>query len=335
MILNRRFAWLALGGMLAALLSGCAAPSTPEPTLTPTLPNSTLPPYQTRTPTLAPTVPSETPLPSLTPTLEFTLTPTLRTYVVKAGDDMTGIAIRFRVKVADLKAANPTVTPNAMKIGTVLIIPGSSTLPTEAQVTPSLTLTPTTQPVRLDAPRCLPTAEGGATCFTLAHNQQDNAVENLTVAVRLLDASGKQIARQQATTPLDLLPAGTSLPVMTTFAPPLPAGYTPSAALVSYLPASEGAKRYIPVSVQGQSVNILPGGLSAEASGTVASTGDKPASQVWVVAIAYDAAGEVVGLRRWESSQALPAGGSAPFSLRVYTAGDPIARLDLLAQAKP
>ena len=145
------------------------------------------------------------------------------------------------------------------------------------------------------------------------------------------DGNNKEIARQQATTPLDLLPAGASLPVMTSFAPPLPAQYTASAAVVSLLPASEGAKRYIPVSVENQVVNILPDGLTAEASGEVLSAGDKTATQVWVVAIAYNAAGEVVGLRRWESSQPLPAGGRGLFSLRVYTAGDAIARLDLLA----
>ena len=80
---------LALG-----LLSACAAPAQVPPATRTPLPvyNGTLLPYQTHTPTN-----TATPANPATPTPLPTLTPTPRTHVVKAGEDMSGIALRYRV----------------------------------------------------------------------------------------------------------------------------------------------------------------------------------------------------------------------------------------------
>lgn len=51
------------------------------------------------------------------------------TYTVKAGDTMYGIAQRFNTTVAKLAAANNIVNVNLLRIGQVLIIPGTSTTP--------------------------------------------------------------------------------------------------------------------------------------------------------------------------------------------------------------
>jgi LysM repeat protein len=89
-------------------------------------------------PTPAPTpVPTPVPTEVLAPTAEPTATATARPaasptatpaagkrYRVRQGDTMWAIAIRFGVSLADLKAANPDVDPRAMRVGTVLVIPG-------------------------------------------------------------------------------------------------------------------------------------------------------------------------------------------------------------------
>ena len=45
------------------------------------------------------------------------------TYTVKAKDTMWAISQKFGVTIAALKAANPTVDPTKMRIGSVLVIP--------------------------------------------------------------------------------------------------------------------------------------------------------------------------------------------------------------------
>ena len=45
-------------------------------------------------------------------------------YTVKKGDTMWAIAQDYGISLADLKAANPDVDPQTMRIGIVLVIPG-------------------------------------------------------------------------------------------------------------------------------------------------------------------------------------------------------------------
>lgn len=315
-----------------ALISGCTQGNTPFPvtvTATSTLRSGTLPPYQTPTATPAPILP---PSPA-TPTQEPTATPTPRTHVVKAGEDMSGIALRFRVKLSELKTANPSVIPNAMKIGTVLLIPGTETIPTAPAAAATFTATPSA--ILLEKPGCSLDSQGGAICFAMAHNQQSSPLENVTATIRLVDAQGKTIASQQVSTPLNLLAPGSAQPVMAYFPPPLQAGFQAVSVLVNALPASEGSKRYLTVSLDNQQTNILNDGLGAEVSGEVTSQAGQAASQVWVAAVAYDSSGSVVGLRRWEAAAPLLAGGSLPFALNVYSVGGTITKVGLLVEARP
>ncbi len=324
----RRF-FIGCGVVALVLFSACAVPPQVSPTSSPyPVYTGTLVPYYTRTPTATPVL-----VTPATPTPLPTLTPTPRTHVVKAGEDMSGIALRYRVKLSDLKAANPSVTPNVMRIGTILIIPGTA-IPNPTVITP-------TQPppdILLGPVRCDLDAQGSATCFVVAYNQGAAAAENVSAAISLLDPQAQPTDKptsQVVTTPLNLLPAGTAMPLMALFQAPLPVGFEPVAELVSSLPASEGEKRYLALELQNKQVDILPYGLTAEVSGKAVSPADQDAAQVWVGAIAFDSAGNVVGMRRWENSTRLVARGSLPFSMFVYSTGAEIARVDLLGEARP
>ena len=58
------------------------------------------------------------------------------------------------------------------------------------------------------------------------------------------------------------------------------------------------------------------------------------AQTVWVVAVAYDAAGRVVGFRRWDGGGLQP-GGSLPFDLTVASLGSRVTRVELFIEARP
>ena len=172
---------------LAAGFAACSPAATAtQPPASPTVPG-VLTPYHTRTPTPSPSgaPPTQTPFP--------TATPTPVTYTVQKNDDMFGIALRYGVSLPALKTANPTVLPNFLSVGIVLVIPVTPPPPGAA---PSPQASATPAPVTLDRPHCYPVADGGAWCLALARNTSDRGVENITALFRL---SGWEPAVSQRT----------------------------------------------------------------------------------------------------------------------------------------
>lgn len=305
---------------LIALLAGCAAPP-PTATLTPS-PAGLLTPFRSATPTLTRTPPELT-----TPTLEPTATPTPRTYVVKAGDLIGGIAIFFGITIEELLRANPTITPNAMAAGTVLIIPAVAPTPT------GFIPTPTPVGLTLGAPQCYRQATGSLTCFIPVGNPLESDVENISAELRVIDAEGRLISSTLAFPLLNRLPSGGRLPLLVTLPPGAPAGVTFSARLLTALPVPLEDERYVAVTVAYQRIELVSNALVAEVSGELQLTTEgETARQVWLAAVAYDADGNIVGVRRWESVTALAAGRGQLFVLRVYSTGAPINRVELLVE---
>jgi hypothetical protein len=54
-----------------------------------------------------------------------------------------------------------------------------------------------------------------------------------------------------------------------------------------------------------------------------------------VAATAYDDAGNVVGVRRWEWGDGLAAGGSLPFEFMLSSIGGKISRVEFAVEARP
>ncbi|MBW6465970.1 MAG: LysM peptidoglycan-binding domain-containing protein [Brevefilum sp.] len=318
--------------VLAGILLGACAPSAPVVilTATPTL-DGTLRPYPSPTAT-------HTPLPtdyvSPTPSPTVTPTPTPVYYEVLEGDDMFSIGWRFNVSPYQIMTANPTINPRAMGVGTSLLIPITpNPNPTE---TPMVELTPTATPVfsALPAPDCYPDALGGLWCFVLVENDQDEPVENLTGVVTL--RYGEETRRESAILPLNLLPPGTSLPLIAYFQPPIPAAFTVSARVDFLLPVMPGNQRYLPVSMQDQLIKLGQDGQMATVSGWLTLAANQPATRyLWVNATAFDQDGHVVAVRRWDSPNQLSAGERIPFEVFLYSLGGPIDRVELLVEAQP
>jgi LysM repeat protein len=304
--------------LLALILTACAAPPA-DLTSAPV----TLVPYSTHTP--APTLPWTSGLVTASAALP---SPTPFVYTVGQGETLGSIALKFNVKIEDLQAANPEISPNSMSVGQVLKIPSDPE-------NPSGEPTPLPAPFRVEQTTCHSSADGGIWCFVLARNDSSTALENVSAQVTLTDSSGNQIASQSALLPLNILPANSSLPLAVFFAPPIPADARSQVQVLTAIQLQPGDARYLPASTQNVLVQVDWNGRSAQVNGQIFLPAEsKAAASVWVAATAYDEFGQVVGVRRWEGG-AIPSGTSLLFSMTVSSLGGEIARVEVTVEARP
>ena len=294
------------------------------PQLTPSAPKDVeLIPFATSTPSPSQTpeglVAAETPLPSPTPF----------TYTIKTGDTISSIALKFGVSMDSLQAANPEISPNTMSVGQVLKIPSDP-------ANPSGEPTPTPAAFTVQQIQCYPTADKGMWCFVLVHNDYSDFMENVSAQVTLVDINNATLGSQTALLPLNILPPNTSLPLTVFFPPEIPYTAKPQVQILTAIRLLPNDERYLPATISNTLVQVNAEGHSAQVSGVVLlQNSAKAATQVWVTGTAYDDAGHVVGVRRWESAAGLPVGGSLPFEFMVSSIGGQIARVDFAVEARP
>jgi len=88
--------------------------------------------------------------------------------------------------------------------------------------------------------------------------------------------------------------------------------------------------RYLDLEVKTGTVEINSDGSQAVITGDVILPGDFPTpSQVWALAVAYDANGEIVGARKWKSE------GETHFEITVYSLGGVIDHVEVLTEVRP
>ncbi len=291
----------------ACTSSGTAQSSTPSPTIP-------LIPYQTPTTPDATTPEQGTELPQSSPT------PNL--YTVVEGDTFFSIAATLGISLDALIAANPSVDARAISPGTQLLIPAVSAEGTPISALP----TPTPVPVVVGNPNCYSTAAGELWCFLLVTNESAQTNENLAGFVHLLSADGEVLDTIEAVPPLNILSPGSSIPLVAYVHEPPDNWVSVTGQLLSAYFVPEGDATYLNIQLQETDVDISANGLSARVLGEVDI---QNAELIWVFAIAYDNNGEVVGVRRWESS------GENEFSFWVYSLGPRIADVQLLVEARP
>lgn len=296
----------------------------------------TLIPYRRTTPSLVVATATKSILQATVPSLP---TPTPLTYKVVKGDTMLGIALRYGISLDALLAANPDVDPRFLSIDTLLIIP----LEESASEYP---ISPTPLPLLVDLPRCYRVAsenveDGGAWCFALIENNQIQSVDNISLWVGLYTDQGEADGAL-ATTPLNLVSPGENMPAMIFFPPPLPKEFSPLAELLTSAPVQDNDPRYLRAKLEEIDETIGDNGLQAKVKGYISlPKNSPPASQIWVVLVAYSSNGEVVGVRKWESNGSdeqpvvLEAGENLPFNVTVFSLGPFIDRLEILVEARP
>jgi LysM repeat protein len=310
----RQIAILLVG--LGFLLSSCQ-PAVVQPT-------STLPPTGVLTPYLSPTPTLAKPTATIVVTIPVTpsATPTPFLHTVTNDDTMLGLAFRYGVKLEDLKTANPGVNPNAMTVGSQLVIPLSTDTPPENP-------TPTAMPVHTIQPHCTGTGDGGAWCIQALRNDLDVSLENLSAWIGLYNPQGENFASQVAYAPLNILRPGDSMPVMAYFAAPLPDEFTARGEVLSATAVSADDARYLDAKIVTGNVAISPEGSQAVISGdAILPAGSPTPSQVWVLVIAYGSDDQILGVRKWKSDSDLH------FNTTVYSLGGSIDHIDILSEVR-
>jgi hypothetical protein len=311
----------AIAGLILSACSPAPVPLTSSPT-PPLVPELT--PYQARSAT-----PSPAPVDKSTPTPLPSTTPTPLIHVVSKGQDMFGIALYYGIGLDALKTANPEINPNFLPVGANLVVPGV-VLPTATVANP----TPTPLPVETARPNCLPELNQGLWCFLAVHNPGPGRLESFSARLSL-SGSGGEILEATAYSPLNLLEPGAEIALAAYFPAPIPAGYQVSAEILTALPVLEGDTRYLAAQLEQPAVIIDPSGLSATFSAQAVVKSETSASTIWVAVIAYDARGQIVGMRRWENEQPSPAGERLPITVQIYSVGPTIARVEALVEARP
>jgi hypothetical protein len=199
---------------------------------------------------------------------------------------------------------------------------------------PPTNLTPEPTPIQLplEGLNCLPDAEGGVWCFVWVNNTSSEAYENVTIGFNLADLQASKVFSSQGTAPLNILLAGEKIPVALYFPAPVPQPFQKSAQFVSAVPYNPESGRYLPINVEvtSDTASLEEQLISIEGMFTL----DESASNVTIVAIALDEQGNLVGLRRWQSTLSEPMKEGA-FQIDLAAMSGKIAEYLLFAEAQP
>ena len=91
------------------------------------------------------------------------------------------------------------------------------------------------------------------------------------------------------------------MPLAFHFPPPVQPDVSLRVQVLTAIRLLPGDTRYLPVMLEDTLVSVAASGQTAQVTGDVVLTGAGTASTLWVLATAYDTAGNVVGVRRWDS----------------------------------
>lgn len=325
--------------LMAFVMSACSPRLDIAPILGPA-PSHTATRIPSETPTFLPS-PSHTASPSPSPTL--TATPEPVTFKLGPNDDMFSVALYFGVSLDALKTANPEHNPNALRVGSELIIPITPS-PVTASQTPSptpegkgdSTFTETLNPKNEDEAYptyCYRDALAGVYCFSVIENDTNHALENVSLLVTLTDENGKS-AQAIATPLLNVVPPHSNLPAASYFPPEWGEDLNVNAELDFELPYAEAESRYLISRISDQTTTMLLNDQAAEISGTVVFENKKANFMALnVLAVAWDENNHVLGMRRWSQVDGGSTSSDVPFSFRVYSMAGPIARVETYVEA--
>ena len=312
-----------VSAVLVWILAGCGVDQLLTP-ITATEPVS-LVPYATPTASLTP---ENTPSTQENPTQLPTPTPTPMVYIIVEGDTMLAIAFRHGISLEELQSANPDVNARLLVLGTELIIP-------LGDVIPSNPVTATPIPIQISDTNCYP-APDGVWCFVSIRNDRNRPLENISAQVVLQNSSGDYIVDGVAIGPINLLPVGEELPLVVFIPGRFPTEFSASAQILTVQPLPKNDERYLNAWLEVEQVEISESGERAQVLGSIGlPVKSQPGNQVWILVVAYDKDGNVVGFRKSEQFGSLEPGSSKEFDIEVFSLGSPIDEVRAFVEVRP
>lgn len=289
-------------------------------------PQSLLTPYVTLTPAVQ-ILQSEPTEAIMTPTPE--LSPTPFVHVLAASETISSIALTYELEVNDILAINPEITPNALSVGTEIMIPGIGSGTGEK----SGELAVISEPLALEIsePECSQTAENGLWCVVVVKNSLGQSANGITLTFALKNNAGDVVVEQTVPALLNSLASGDELPVAAYFSPPIPAGINLDVSLKTALPQEEAASDYLTANLKINSIET--NGRTARISAVVSLPEEAAgAGKIWVALIAYDRNGSIVGVRRMEYLGADAGEEGLAFKAYVYSNSEDVQSVKVLAE---
>jgi hypothetical protein len=184
-------------------------------------------------------------------------------------------------------------------------------------------------------PACYPDPLGGLNCLALIHNQGEETLENPAVSFRLTSKDDGSESEMVVFAPLNLLPAGSHLPVLVSFPTPVPEVYDLQVQIDSWLPTMPDDDRYAETEIVDSQIRISEDYPLAYVEGEInVETENRELASLWLLAIAFDEAGNPVGFRRWEAALPLTNTQNIAFKTIVYSLGPDIDKVELMAEAR-
>jgi hypothetical protein len=251
------------------------------------------------------------------------------THVVAQGETLIGLAVKYGISLEALQQANPSVLPEALSIGTALIIPLAADAPSAAAGAQ-----PTPMPVALSAPTCHGLTNGSLYCFVEARNPGREPLEAVSARVTLAGADGLPLAEALAQPALDRLPAGEAIPLVAFF-PDAPAGVAAvGAAPVTALPLTDVSGRFGPLELTVDRAE-LDRAVPVVAGSVRNPTADAPVTARLALAV-FDDAGAVIGCTWLFLETPLAPGEARAFEITAPLVGrGPAAEYRVWAEGRP
>ena len=319
----RKMLPILVSAVLVWILTGCGVDRIVTP-INATKPVS-LVPYATPTASLTP---ENTPSTQENPTQLPTPTPTPMVYTIIEGDTMLAIAFRHGISLEELQSANPDVNARLLVLGTELIIP-------LGDVIPSNPVTPTPIPIQISDSNCYP-APDGVWCFVSIRNDRNRPLENISAQVVLQNSSGEYLVDGVAIGAINLLPVSEELPLVVFIPGRFPTDFSASTEILTVQLLPKNDERYLNAWLEVEQVEISKSGGRAQVAGSIGLPAkSQPGSQVWILVVAYDKEGNVVGIRKTEQFRSLDPGSSKEFDIEVFSLGSPIDEVDAFVEVRP